>query len=228
MFTIAAKCGGSPGPVAALNMSLLSRVPAVGLAKGVRTPDDEADGGRDLERGMCMFTTRWSMPGLLMLTLGLVLAVALAPAVADTVVFEDPVGDSTSVDISRVRVVHRDAVVVRVRSEVPLAAGQLYAFWIDAGDGPQPDYYVDFRANSGYDEVLRLVRSFADRRSNVECRGLRLRADIFSNKPVSVRIPRRCLGDPRRVRVAVQFQDESTGAVDWAADRRTFGPWVNR
>ena len=175
-----------------------------------------------------MFTTRRFIPGFLVLTLGLVLGVAPVSAVADTEVFDDPVGDSTSVDISRVRVVHRDAVVVRVRSEVPLAAGQLYAFWIDAGDGPQPDYYVDFRANSGYDEVLRLVRSFADRRSNVECRGLRLRADIFSNEPVSVRIPRRCLGEPGRVRVAVQFKDESTGTVDWAADRRTFGPWVKR
>lgn len=177
---------------------------------------------------MRMVATRWSIRRLLMLTAGLVLALAPVPAVADTEVFDDPVGDSTSVDISRVRVVHRDAVVVRVRSDVPLSAGQLYAFWIDAGDGPQPDYYVDFRANSGYDEVLRLVRSFTDRRSNVECRGLRLRADIFSNKPVSIRIPRRCLGDPVRVRVAVQFKDESAGEVDWAADRRTFGPWVER
>lgn len=177
-----------------------------------------------------MFATRWSVRRLFTatLTLGLMIAVAPVPAVADTVVFDDPVGDSTSVDISRVRVVHRDAVVVRVRSYVPLAAGQRYAFWIDAGDGPQPDYYVDFRANSGYDEALRLVRSFTHRLSNVECRGLRLRADIFSNEAVSVRIPRRCLGDPRQLRVAVQFKDESAGTEDWAADRRTFGPWVER
>ena len=72
----------------------------------------------------------------------------------DTEVFDDPVGDSTFVDISRVRVIHRDSVIVRVRSAVPPTAGQVYAFWIDAGHGRGPDYYVDFRANSGFDEVL--------------------------------------------------------------------------
>ena len=162
-------------------------------------------------------------------TLGLILAMAPAPATADTKVFDDPVGDSTFVDISRVRVVHRDAVTVRVHSGVPLATGQLYAFWIDAAHGPQPDYYVEFRANTDFDEVLELVRSFGDRRSrSVRCRGIRLRADIFTDKPVSIRVPRRCLDNPRRVRVAVQFKDETMGTVDWAADRRTFGPWVKR
>lgn len=160
--------------------------------------------------------------------LGLILAMAPEPAMGDTEVFDDPVGDSTFVDISRVRVVHRDSVIVRVQSGVPLQAGQLYAFWIDAGNGPQPDYYVAFRANTDFDEVLRLVRSFDDRRSHIQCPGIRLRADIFADNPVSIRLPRRCLENPRRVRVAVQFKDESTDTVDWAADRRTFGPWVER
>ncbi len=165
----------------------------------------------------------------LAMTVGLVLAALAAPATADTTVFDDPVGDSTFVDISRVRVVHRDAVVVRVRSAVPLAAGQLYGFWIDAGHGPRPDYYVDFRANAGFDDVLRRVRYFGDRRSLfVPCPGMRARADVFADKPVSIRIPRRCLKNPGRVRVAVQFSDDSMGTVDWAADRRTFGPWVKR
>jgi hypothetical protein len=164
-----------------------------------------------------------------MWTLGLVLAMAPAPAMADTKVFDDPVGDSTFVDISQVRVVHRDSVTVRVRSTVPLTTGQLYAFWIDAGHGRRPDYHVSFRANTGFDEVLGLVRSFGDRRSRfVQCPGMRARADIFSDKPVSIRIPRRCLKNPGRVRVAVQFKDESMDTVDWAVDRRTFGPWVKR
>lgn len=176
-----------------------------------------------------MLATRWSIRGLSMWTVGLILAMAPAPAMADTEVFDDLVGDSTFVDISRVRVVHRDSVIVRVRSAVPLTAGQLYAFWIDAGHGPQPDYYVSFRANTEFDEVLRIVRSFGSRRSqSVRCRGLRLRADIFTDKPVSIRVPRRCLKNPGRVRVAVQFKDESADTVDWAADRRTFGPWVKR
>ena len=59
-----------------------------------------------------MLATRWSVRGLSTWTLGLVLAMAPAPSMADTKVFEDPVGDSTFVDISRVRVVHRDSVMV--------------------------------------------------------------------------------------------------------------------
>ena len=109
---------------------------------------------------MGMLATRSSVRHLSAWTLGLVLAIAPAPAMADTEVFDDPVGDSTFVDISRVRVVHRDSVIVRVRSAVPLTAGQLYAFWIDAGNGRRPDYYVDFRANTGFDEVIRRVSFF--------------------------------------------------------------------
>lgn len=164
-----------------------------------------------------------------MCLLGLALMTFHGPAMADTTVFQDPVGDSTSVDISQVRVAHRDSVTVRVRSDVALAAGQLYVFWIDTGGGPRPDYRVAFRANSDFDGRLRLVNSFRDRRPRyTECRGMRARADIFADKPVSLRVPRRCLENPTAVRVAVQFKDEITGTVDWAPARRTFGPRVKR
>jgi hypothetical protein len=161
--------------------------------------------------------------------LGLAVALPPSPAIADTKVYDDPVGDSTFVDISRVRVIHRDSVIVRVRSAVPLMTGQVYAFWIDAGHGRRPDYYVDFRANAGFDDVLRRVSFFGDRRPRfVQCPGLRARADIFADKPVSIRIPRSCMKNPGAVRVAVQFKDETMGAVDWAVARRKFGPWVRR
>jgi hypothetical protein len=176
-----------------------------------------------------MDATRWTLRGLSLGMLGVLLTALPAPGIADTRVFDDPVGDSTSVDISRVRVVHRDSVTVRVRSVVPLAAGQVYAFWIDTGPRPRPNYHVSFRANSGFDDSLGLVPSFGDRPTRfVRCRGMRARADIFSDAPVSLRIPRRCLQDPRKVRVAVRFEDETTGTTDWAPDRRTFGPWVRR
>lgn len=170
------------------------------------------------------------MHGLSLGAVSLLLAVVPAPAMADTAVFDDPLGDSAFVDISRVRVAHRDAViVVRVRSAVELAAGQVYAFWIDTGHDRGPDYHVAFRANSDFDDALGLVRSFGVRRhGSVQCPGLRARADIFADEPVSIRIPRRCLEDPTRVRVAVKFKDESAGTVDWAPARRTFGPWVKR
>jgi hypothetical protein len=151
------------------------------------------------------------------------------PAHADSASFDDPVGDSTSVDITRVRVVHENAVKVSVRSAVPLAAGQVYAFWIDTGRGPRPTYAVRFRANSDFGDRLAVVGSFGERPARfVACPGMRAHADMFDGKPVSLRIPRRCVGDPRRMRVAVKFTDETTGSVDWAPERRTFGPWVGR
>lgn len=175
-----------------------------------------------------MDTTRWTARALSACVVGAALALP-GPAHAGTGVFDDPVGDSTGVDVSRVRVVHRNAVKVSVRSAVPLAVAQVYSFWIDTGRGGRPTYRVSFRANAGFDDALGVVRSFGQRPSRfVRCPGMRARADIFTDAPVSLRIPRRCLGDPRRVRVAVRFEDETTGSTDWAPERRTFTPWVTR
>jgi hypothetical protein len=161
--------------------------------------------------------------------MSMVLAMPVGTAAADSTAYDDPVGDSTSVDISRVRVVHRDAVTVRVRSAVKLAAGQLYTFWIDAGRGPRSTFHVSFSPNTDSGQRLGLVRAFGQKPSRfVECPGLAGRGDIFSDAPVSLRIPRRCLGDPKRVRVAVRFDDKAKSATDWAVEARTFGPWVAR
>jgi hypothetical protein len=156
------------------------------------------------------------------------LALPAGSARADTTTYDDPVGDSTGVDISRVRVAHRNAVTVRVTSAVPLAIGHVHFFWIDSGRGPRrPTFRVVFRPNSGFDDSLGVVGSFGERPQRfVRCPGMRAHADVFEDAPVSLRIPRRCLRDPRRVRVAVRFIDETTGGVDWAPSRRAFGPWV--
>ncbi|MGF9759114.1 hypothetical protein AAII07_28335 [Microvirga sp. 0TCS3.31] len=176
-----------------------------------------------------MDATRWSARALSACAVGAALAMATGTAHAGTGAFDDPVGDSTSVDITQVRVVHRNAVKVSVRSSVPLAAGQVYAFWIDTGRGPRPTFHVSFRANSDFDDSLAVVRSFGTRpMREVDCPGMRAHADMFDDEPVSLRVPRRCIGDPRRVRVAVKFADETTGSVDWAPGRRTFTPWVAR
>lgn len=174
-----------------------------------------------------MDATRWTARALSACVVVAVLAVP-GTAHAETGVFDDPVGDSTAVDISRVRVVHRSAVKVSVRSAAPLAVGQVHTFWVRTG-GPRSTYRVSFRPNAGFDDSLGVVRSFGQRPSRfVRCPGLRARADIFEDAPVSLRIPRRCLGDPSRVRVSVRFADETTGAVDWAPERRTFTSWVAR
>ena len=177
-----------------------------------------------------MDATGWSARAVAACAVGAVLvATGTGTAYAGTGTFEDPIGDSTSVDISQVRVVHRNAVKVSVRSAVPLAAGQVYSFWIDTGRGPRPTFHVSFRANSDFSDSLAVVRSFGQRpRRVVRCPGMRAHADMFDEAPVSLRIPRRCIGDPKRVRVAVRFEDETTASVDWAPERRTFTPWVAR
>lgn len=178
-----------------------------------------------------MFSTSLAVrvAGAMLVSLGFATTTALA-AVADSTAYDDPVGDSAFVDISKVRVAHSNAVQVKVKSAVPLEVGQIYGFWIDVGrGGPRPDYYVAFAANADFRDPLIKVRSFRDRRGrSVRCSGFRARADVFSQKPVSVRIPRRCLGDPGRVRVAVEFDDPGHGTEDWSSDRRAFGPWVKR
>lgn len=174
-----------------------------------------------------MLATKWMARAVAACAIG-IMAVPQGAASADTKAYDDPVGDATSVDISRVRVAHRAAVTVRVRSDVPLKAGQVYTFWIDAGRGPRSTYHVSFRPNSD-EGRLGIVRAFGGKSSRfVECSGMQSRADIFSDAPVSVRIPRGCLGNPERVRVAVRFADESTGDLDWAPKSRAFGPWVAR
>jgi hypothetical protein len=174
-----------------------------------------------------MLATKWMARAVTACAIG-IMAVPQGAASADTKAYDDPVGDATSVDISRVRVAHRAALTVRVRSDVPLKAGQVYTFWIDAGRGPRSTYHVSFRPNSD-EGRLGIVRAFGGKSSRfVECSGMQSRADIFSDAPVSVRIPRGCLGNPERVRVAVRFADESTGDLDWAPKSRAFGPWVAR
>lgn len=173
-----------------------------------------------------MVSMRRTARALVACTLGAVLALPGA-ATADIGVFDDPVGDSTGVDFTRVRVVHANAVKISVRSAVPLATGQVYRFWIDTGRGPRPTYAVKFRANSDFGGQLTVAGFFGQRPTRVvKCPGMRAHADMFDDEPVSLRIPRQCLDDPTRVRVAVKFADESTGAADWAPERRTFGSWV--
>ena len=130
-----------------------------------------------------MVTTKWTARAVAVGTMSMVLAMPVGTAAADSTAYDDPVGDSTSVDISRVRVVHRDAVTVRVRSAVKLAAGQLYTFWIDAGRGPGSVYHVSFSPNTDSGQRLGLVRAFGQKPTRfVDCPRMGGRGDIFSDK----------------------------------------------
>src|SRR5690349_12384824 len=112
-----------------------------------------------------MVVWRWAARATAASTVWAALAALPGAASADTATFDDPVGDSTSVDVSRVRVAHARAVKVSVRSAVPLDVGQVYTFWIDSGRGPRPTYAVELRANSDFGGRLAVVESFRRRPS---------------------------------------------------------------
>lgn len=106
-------------------------------------------------------------------------------------------------------------------------------FWIDVDRSDHgPEFLADISPNTG-GFALKRVRGWKRGGEREElCPGLRARADVFSDGPVVLKVPRACLGDPRRARAAVVATGEnSRGDVvgrDWMGSRRQWSPWVRR
>lgn len=156
---------------------------------------------------------------------------ALPPAHADTRRFTDPAGDSgLPADVTTVRVNHTaDLVEVAVR---PGRVGfeDYFTFWLDTRpNNVGPEYRVGVRPNSD-DLGLSRVGAFGEQGRPVTCDDLRATADHYAPSQVSISVPRSCLGDPGKVRVAVRasYSDGDARVIDWAPARRTFFGWVAR
>ena len=174
----------------------------------------------------------------------LVLAVVFvpaAPAAAGTATVRDPAGDSREgVDLRRLVVRHAEPsasgrLALRVRHaglpDFDSGVFTTVTFWIDTDRADHgPEFVADVVPNSGGLELhsVRGWRRGGDR--VVPCPRLRARADVFTDKPVLLKVPRTCLGDPRRARAAVIAVGETArgGAVgrDWVGGRRNWTPWV--
>lgn len=161
------------------------------------------------------------------------LAVAM-PAYADTTTFADRTGEhGNRADITSVKVAngsgggHRVAVLASVRS---LEVRDYFTFWLDTrSSNAGPEYKVVVYPNS--DGIgLQRVGSFGDGGTTVTCDGLRARADAFGPNEVAISVPRSCLGNPGKVRVAVhgRFVRGGTTYRDWAPKYRIFFGWVAR
>ncbi|GAB2870091.1 hypothetical protein [Nocardioides pacificus] len=156
----------------------------------------------------------------------LALTAGAAPAGAATTSIEDREGDAGA-DITKVRVGHAARLTVRVAHARPLSFDDRYTFWIHTGRSREtPTFRVSVVPNSG---VIRLdrVSGYGGRGAQVACARLSAEADVYDDGDVVVRVPRACIGEPRRVAVVVRFLREGKGA-DWAPGWRIPSPWVRQ
>lgn len=176
----------------------------------------------------------------------LVAAVVLLPAVpasAGTATVRDRAGDSgKALDLLRLDVRHaaptgprRLVLKVRHGGFPSFESGTFttVTYWIDVDRSDHgPEFVVDVSPNTG-GFVLQRVRGWRRGGEREEpCPRLRASADVFSDGPALLKVPRTCLGNPRRARAAVVAIGESSSGTtvgrDWMGSRRQWSPWVRR
>lgn len=148
----------------------------------------------------------------------------------NTRTFYDKAGDTgVRADITKVRVTNGENIKVAVRPG-RLKIGDYFRFWLDTRPkNAGPEYLVEVYPNSDGFGLAR-VDAFGDKPRPVRCDGLRATADIYAPDWVSISVPRSCLRDPGKVRVAVRGSYQYSGGriVDWAPAKRQFFAWVAR
>jgi hypothetical protein len=167
------------------------------------------------------------------LVAGVALVAALTPAVsaqADVERFRDARGDAgSSVDILRVRVdnstIDRSKVVVAVQQK-NVRLGDSITIYFDTRRADRgPEYSISAFVDSEYVMNRHEFWGRVGRPVPFEC-GYRLRIRDDRSRAV---IPRRCLGRPDEIRVAVKaVRTRPATSRDWARDRRTWLGWVAR
>jgi hypothetical protein len=168
-------------------------------------------------------------------------ALTVAPAAAATATVTDPTGDSgQGVDLVALDVRHAaptapNRLVLRARHtglpDFDTGVFTTVTFWIDVDRADHgPEFVVDVIPNAGGMRLLSVEGWNRGDRHDQPCPGMRARADVFTDAPVTLSVPRSCLGDPARVRGAVKAVGETPrGEVvgrDWVGGRRHWSPWV--
>lgn len=154
----------------------------------------------------------------------LVLGTAAPSAQADTRTFRDKGGHLTTVKVSH----GRESVTVRAHVG-RLSPGDFSTYWFDTDAESRPDYKAVIYPGSDGAGLLR-VDNFAQKGAAVACPGFRAEADVFGPQFVTVTVPRACLGNPAKVRVAVRAYYDVKGPdiVDWGPGTKRFFGWVSR
>ena len=154
---------------------------------------------------------------------------ALPTASADTRRFRDAAGDTgLPADLTTVRVSNGTETVDISARPGRVEFGDIFVFWLDTRPrNAGPEYKVVVVPNSDAFGLVR-VGAFGKRGRPVPCDGLRATADHGAPEWVSASVPRSCLRDPGKVRVAVKarYTDGDTSVVDWAPAKRRFFGWV--
>jgi len=171
----------------------------------------------------------------------LVTTLTAPPAAAATATVPDPTGDSgQGVDLVALDVRHAtpkapNRLVLRARhTGLPDFDSGVFTtviFWIDVDRADHgPEFVVDVIPNAGGMRLLSVEGWNRGDRRVQPCQGMRARADVFTDGPVTLSVPRGCLDDPARVRGAVKAVGETPrGEVvgrDWVGGRRHWSPWV--
>ena len=141
--------------------------------------------------------------------------------------FTDP-NDSRGIDIRAVGVRYAHWLRVQATYDGHLKVKQTYVIWIDTNARNRgPEFYF---GNIPWSEVgsLQRVSGFRDRtRTLTKCE----KVDGGVNeqtRTIGWAVAGSCLGNPKRVRVAVQLVRPNGTDSDWAPGLRRLYPWVHR
>ncbi|WP_126688332.1 hypothetical protein [Nocardioides ferulae] len=155
-------------------------------------------------------------------------------ASAEKIVVADDNESESAADVSRILVNHRanpDAaskgrIVVRVRAgEVDY--GDRFNLWLDRpGDRRGVWYAASMIPDAGYEPVQR-VRGWRTAGKDA-CARWEARLSAGPDQVALFSIPRTCLGEPGKVRVAlrVTYSPGVDAYRDWVPDTKTFTDWV--
>lgn len=132
--------------------------------------------------------------------------------------------------ITAVRVSHGPLAISVTAYDADMTFGTYYQFWLDTNSGdPGPEYKAEVYPNSDGIFLMR-VANFDSSGRRFNCGGFRAFADAGGAPEAKIIVPRRCIGTPSRIRVAVRgyYGEEHPIIVDWAPGERRMYPWVNR
>lgn len=169
----------------------------------------------------------------LLLAVG-VLVAGGAPAQAEQRVFHDKAKDTKRVvDIRRVTVDYAKRLTVTAKHRGPeLNANTTVFFYVDSRRRNAGPEYRAFAIPNSDGFGLARVDGWKDSSPRwVNCRGLRMRADMFDEtRRLVMSVPGRCIKDPKKVRVAVRAKAAYTHKTfnEWAPGVRRFFGRVDR
>lgn len=153
------------------------------------------------------------------------LAATSITAGADTRSWKDPKPNLTKVTVKH----SGDTIKITTRTGA-VRPGTYLTIYLDTDpDDPGPEYRTDLIPASELMPLMR-VEKFGQHGTATSCDGLRGRADVYGPTTMSLTVPRSCVGNPAKVRVAVRgyFDVKGPNVIDWLQGKKTFTGWVRR